>query len=646
MKRTTGGWLTRRSVAPWDDTEPIRAEVFGRERFEQHAVSLADSHMVVDRTLKVVSIVERLDDNASALLQDYRTLLTELGKRRAITPAAEWLVDNFHIVERNVRQVGLDLPPSYFKQLPKLGSGFLAGHPRIFGIVWAYVAHTDSLFDPEMLAHYVRSYEARKALSLGELWAAAITLRLLLLENLRRLADRIVRAAADRERADEFADQLLGLGGKPARPLHELTDQIDRSLNSRAFAVQLIRRLRDQPDAVPSQWISDRLSTHGLDPEHIVDDEHHSQSTATVTIRNIFTSLRLIGDVDWSEWLESVSLVEAELRSYPAYVAQDFPSRNLYRSAIEELARGAGRPEIDVARAALHQAREAHDAVTRDPGFWLIDDGRTAFAVGDRLPADVAPAQHRARSSRRAARLPRPGIARPRVDTRHHIGRDQLAGRRIVTDGARRHGGARCAPVQRSVPCHRQPAPHAHVPRVRPAGVGLAHRRAGRAPDTGRDPDVPRLPHQCRRARGAARGPLPGECVRRDLLRPRHRLARQPDRARRRRRRTVGPCTGRDRATQRAARGFLLVAPPSPPVQPGGGSVDGLGAQARQVGRAEPLAARRRDDELHHRRGAHPPRRQVRAHARQRHPAPARSGPPPHRQARSSAEPAGMGAGW
>ena len=115
-----------------------------------------------------------------------------------------------------------------------------------------------------------------------------ITLRLLLLENLRRLADRIVRAAADRERADEFADQL-GLGGKPARPLHELTDQIDRSLNSRV-------RSAAHPSAArptgcrPAQWISDRLSTHGLDPEHIVDDEHHSQS-ATVTIRNIFTSL-------------------------------------------------------------------------------------------------------------------------------------------------------------------------------------------------------------------------------------------------------------------------------------------------------------------------------------------------------------------
>ena len=387
MKRTAvGGWRTRRSAAPWDDTEPIRAEVFGRERFEQHAVSLADSHMVVDRSLKVVSIVDRLDDNAAALLQDYRALLTELRAGRPITPAAEWLVDNFHIVERNVRQVRLDLPPSYFKQLPKLGSGFLAGHPRIFGIMWGYVAHTDSLFDPDLLADYVRSYEARKALSLGELWAAAITLRLLLLENLRRLADLIVHAAADRERADVCADQLLGLGGSPARPLNELADQIDRSLNSRAFAVQLIRRMRDQPDPAPAQWISTRLETQGLDPERIVDEEHHSQSSGTVTVRNIFTSLRLLGDVDWSEWVEGVSLVEAELRRDGAYMAQDFPSRNLYRSAIEELARGAGRPEIDVARAALHQTRDGPDAVTRDPGFWLLDDGRAAFerAIGFR----------------------------------------------------------------------------------------------------------------------------------------------------------------------------------------------------------------------------------------------------------------------
>ena len=142
--------------------------------------------------------------------------------------------------------------------------------------------------------------------------------------------------------------------------------------------MQLIRRLRDQPDPVPAQWIFAQLSTHGLDPERIVDDEHHAQSAATVTIRNIFTSLRLIGDVDWSEWLESVSLVEAELRSHGGYMAQDFPSRNLYRSAIEELARGASRPEIDVARAALHQAREGHDAV--DSRSWLLAPGRRAAA--------------------------------------------------------------------------------------------------------------------------------------------------------------------------------------------------------------------------------------------------------------------------
>ena len=160
----------RQREARWSDTEPIRAEVFGPERFEQHAVSLADAHMVVDRFHRVVSIVERLDDNAGALLRDYQALIAALHDKRSVTPAAEWLVDNFHIVERNVRQVRLDLPPSYFKQLPKLGSGFLAGHPRIFGVMWAYVAHTDSLFDPDLLARYIRSYEARKALSDCSCW--------------------------------------------------------------------------------------------------------------------------------------------------------------------------------------------------------------------------------------------------------------------------------------------------------------------------------------------------------------------------------------------------------------------------------------------------------------------------------------------
>ncbi len=359
---------------------PIRSEIFSTERFERHAVSLADNHTVVERAPRVVSLLQRLEQDARALSTAYDTVVGDVQANRAITPAAEWIIDNFHVVEAQVRQVRLDLSPGYSRELPKLGPGWLAGHPRVFGIVWAYVAHTDSLVDPDQLARFVRAYESRKPLTIGELWAVAITLRLLLIENLRRLADLITHSAKERRYADEVADRVLAEQPEERLRIEKAIADSESYQPSRAFSVRLLRRLRGQPDAEVEAWLLARLDACGMDPATIVLEEHSSQSSATVTMRNIFRSLRLVSDINWEDWVESVSLIEVELRTNPGYTALDFPTRNMYRSAIERLARKSGQREIDVARAALIRAQHAGDEVGSDVGYWLLDGGRVELA--------------------------------------------------------------------------------------------------------------------------------------------------------------------------------------------------------------------------------------------------------------------------
>ena len=145
------------------------------------------------------------------------TLAQAIKDERSITPAAEWLVDNFHIVEEQLREIRDDLPSNYYRELPKLADGHLEGYPRVLGLAWAYIAHTDSRFDPESLRRLVIAYQRVEPLTLGELWAVAISLRILLIENLRRLAEQIVQSRAARQRADELADSLLGLGKETPR---------------------------------------------------------------------------------------------------------------------------------------------------------------------------------------------------------------------------------------------------------------------------------------------------------------------------------------------------------------------------------------------------------------------------------------------
>ena len=157
------------------------------------------------------SLAPRVAANGRVLFQSYRAIARAVRDERSITPAAEWLIDNYHIVDEQLREIREDLPSAYYRQLPKLAEGHLEGYPRVIAIAWAYVAHTDSRFDLESLRRFVRSYQGVQPLTIGELWAIAISLRVVLVENLRRLAERIVVARAARETADELADRLLGL---------------------------------------------------------------------------------------------------------------------------------------------------------------------------------------------------------------------------------------------------------------------------------------------------------------------------------------------------------------------------------------------------------------------------------------------------
>ena len=370
-----------RHASTWDETNTIGAEIFGVERSRQHARSLAESQTATDHPKPVYSIIARLDDNGSALLVAYRDICSAVADGKAITPAAEWLIDNYHLVEEQIRQTKADLPPGFYRQLPKLAEGPLAGHPRIFGLVWAYVAHNDSRFDPSTLTDFVNEYQQVQPLTIGELWAVAISLRLILIENLRRVAQRILQARRDREAADDLAD-LLFSDRKETR-FGKILDKLGEPKVTQQFAVQLIHRLRDEnglsSDAL--EWLKTKTEALGYNLETAVNDEHHRQSSANVTVRNIVTSMRLISDVNWEIWFDTVSLVDGLLRSHENYVAMDFPSRTIYRTSIEELARGSRESEMEIAQRVL-DLREV------DPGYHLIGAGRVAFerAIGFKPP--------------------------------------------------------------------------------------------------------------------------------------------------------------------------------------------------------------------------------------------------------------------
>src|SRR5208337_3982889 len=198
----------------------------------------------------------------------------------------------------------------------------------------------------------------------------------------------ITNSRAERQRADVLADRLLGAGGAPAESVAIVLVADEWKPLSQAFAVQLVHRLRDQePRITPAlTWLDERLAIQNTTTDAVVRDVHRQQGAANVSVRNIITSLRLISDADWQQLFERLSLVDEVLAADSDFESMDFPTRTLYRSAVEDLSRGSDRTELDIATAAVLAAKQAaaeapatEQARRGDTGYILLAGGRGAF---------------------------------------------------------------------------------------------------------------------------------------------------------------------------------------------------------------------------------------------------------------------------
>src|SRR5712691_3940411 len=367
------------------DTEaelPIREELYSIERLEQYAATLAAAHKIAEKPHRANLLLPRLEENGRKLIAAYKALADSIREEHVISPAAEWLVDNFHIVEEQVREIREDLPKGYYHELPKLAEGPFKDYPRVYALSVALIAHTDSHLDTETLRRFINTYQKVSSLSIGELWAVPISLRLALVENLRRLATRIVSSRGERDEADRLADKLLELAERQPNDL--LTLMMSRTSKRKplahSFVVQLTQRLREQDPAVMAvfEWLDKQLAKQGVSVEQIVHEEHHRQAAAQVTVGNIITSMRLLSTLDWRDFFETVSLIDPELAKDPAgvYSKMDFATRDRYRHVIERISKRTKKNEPEIARIALRMAQEAHDqsedASRAHVGYFLV----------------------------------------------------------------------------------------------------------------------------------------------------------------------------------------------------------------------------------------------------------------------------------
>jgi len=372
--------------ARWDEPSTLRGEIYTAAELVAHAAELARAHGEPSNAVASGRLWQRYVAVRRQVREAYAVLTARLRQNQIASPAEEWLLENAHVVEDQIREIREDLPHGYRLELPRLPSGVMRGYPRVYALCLDYLRHTDARLDLTTLVEFVESYQRLRPLTMGEIWAVPIMLRLGLLLTVGTLAASEAQAG-NRERADELAELLLSARETPSELAYLLRAAgRDAGAVSGPFLVQLARRLRetDDPSLAPAfDWISSESARLGSTAEELARVQHLKQAADQVSVGNAITSMRAVAALDWNEFFERASGVEALLRKDPfgVYAATDALTRDRYRHAVEMIARRAQGGELWVARVALGLARRGKreapgDAKRAHVGFYLLDAGR------------------------------------------------------------------------------------------------------------------------------------------------------------------------------------------------------------------------------------------------------------------------------
>lgn len=391
--------FTRQEV---NENPPLRAELFSAEQMEQHAQQLAGHH-AVSYSQSAELLLKELSDNEKILFQVNDLLQKSVKEKKSISPAAEWMLDNFYLIDDQIRIAKRHLPKGYSKGLPKIKNGSLAGFPQVYSIAIEIIAHSDGHIDIQRLQNFITAYQRERHLTLGELWAFPIMLRLALLENLSRVAARIAVDRNDSALANKWARQIIDTAENNPKDLVLVIADMARSNPPMvsSFIAEFARKLqwKGMELTLPLHWVEQQLSGTNETINSMVLFENQILAADQVSVSNSINSLRFLAKTDWRDFVENMSIVEQTLRGdvQGVYANMDFYTRDHYRHTVEDIAKHSGLLESDVARIAIDLARKSYEENSEDQrkahvGYYLLEAGlvQTENAARVQLPVWLA----------------------------------------------------------------------------------------------------------------------------------------------------------------------------------------------------------------------------------------------------------------
>lgn len=353
-----------------------------KEELERHAIQISQYYSDVSKKSNCKrKLIKSLDKSYEQILRSYEFIDKQVKSKREIVPAAEWMLDNLYLIEKEYKDIKHNMPVSYYKGLPIIKRGIMKGYPRAYHLAVELISHSDGRIDEDTIETFINAYQRNTILSMGELWALPIMIRIALIQNISRISEKIIYSEEEKIKGNILADRFIDAinHGDLDGELKKI-EQTEISFNSHLIE-SFIKVLRDNgvDNSNIYSWIDKKLEIQETTAEKVINIEHQRQANYQISMGNSITSIREIEALNWWEVFEKLSYVEKLLRQDPlgAYHKMDFESRDYYRHKIEKVARSSNVSEAYVAKKAIECAENAvaDEEYAKHIGYYIIDDG-------------------------------------------------------------------------------------------------------------------------------------------------------------------------------------------------------------------------------------------------------------------------------